>query len=1336
MKRILFLTIIILFLLKPLEVFPSDYETYLPGWIKLLQTGNEKEKKLALKNLWILKYAKYRKDSSVFDPVFDALKDKDPYVREAAVALLKRIGEYSKGCCKETNIIPSLIEALEDDNPRVKAEAAKALAYYKDKRAIAPLIKSLKDGDPWVKLNAVFSLGYLGEKMATVTRINGIPQQPVYSSKLGESEDKKIVDSILELLKDNSDWRYKFVQQECIVTLRKLHAADKKVISLLTQKYNDDYLKIEIIKTLGKFRALEAKDIFIKAMQSSDKRIRKLALEAMLRLPVARDIEIGKDERLKLSISLLKDSSEDVRAKSVEALGSLRDERAVDPLIEALHDESWRVKASAIKALKNFNDIRILDALIDLFGESPAYGGRNQAAEVFLSIAEKTFEKRVYVYRKDNTRQISEHFGVVRKGTIQRIIHPVAVDKLINAINKSDSKVKLKVLQIIHRFEDERIEPALIKLLNDPSNLVRRRAANILTNYGNSKAVPALIISLQDQDASVRAAAAKALGEIQDKRGIKPLIEKLNDNNDSVKKAALNSLGQFDDPRVLDLNIKLLKNKTSSVKVAAIQNIQKSPDIRAVEPLVLLLNDSHWSVASNAAVALGVIRDKRAVEPLISTLNDVFDKKQKKIGDVQLQKVVIETLGRLGDKRAVPALIKALDDERLIITAIKSLGLLKDKQAVPDLMKFLNDEKVPVRQEALLALGEIGDPSALGAMKELLDNEQFRAKHTVIEAIGKVNDDRATEILIDLLNSPNNSVVDRVIILLGKLKKKRAIKPLVKAIGKNKNRLWTVATALRKYENPEMVDILIGYLKDTDIDVKKGAILLSGEFRDQKAVGQLKAFLEDSDIEIRTNAKNSINRIKSFHPGKFKKSKTRQLPTKSSSGYGGVIEFSDYPRKKYDKNLKKEKPPTTITPSRTEIDTKKYMTTYAGKDIEYVSPQKSIDIKPLIFKLGDNDPKVRRGTADKLGDIGNREAVKHIIPLLKDEDEYVRQAAARALGKLKDKKAVEPLIGSLKDRDEYVRAFSVWALGEIGDKRAIELLVHSLQDKEDKVRDRGYEALRKFKKDPVAIDIMVKIFIKGFESKNYLQTKNLLLVLSKEDILKGFEDPEGDAAKTIRNYVKLMESSSSELRKIGAKGLKEYKNRALVIKELSTLIKKEEEKHDNTILFLRQLKDPECLPVFVYILENRKRFSSTAKRYAIDSIGGLDYKDAVGLLLEILNDSSEYEGTREAAARALGKLGGKKVVAPLINILKNKQEHKNVMVGTAVALGAIRDKSAVEPLISILINNKEHALLRVAAASALGNIGDERAIKPLEETMKDPSGFLRHAVGIALRKFK
>src|SRR5204863_8379671 len=60
----------------------------------------------------------------------------------------------------------------------------------------------------------------------------------------------------------------------------------------------------------------------------------------------------------------------------------------------------------------------------------------------------------------------------------------------------------------------------------------------------------------------------------------------------------------------------------------------------------------------------------------------------------------------------------ALQDESQFVrmAAARSLGRLGDKKAVPALLEALSDPMFMVRQNAMWALGEIGDPAALGAL--------------------------------------------------------------------------------------------------------------------------------------------------------------------------------------------------------------------------------------------------------------------------------------------------------------------------------------------------------------------------------------------------------------------------------------------------------------------------------------------------------------------------------------------------------------------------------------------------------------------------------------------
>lgn len=722
MRRSLPLILFILFVLRPCMGLSSDYDKYLPNWLELLDKGNEKEKKIALNNLWILKYSEYRKDSRVFDPVLRALTDKNPAVREAAASYLKHLGKLSEGCCKETSIIPFLIGALEDNHPRVREEASAALAYYKDWQAIDPLIRRLKDESPWVRLNAAFALG--------------------------ELKAPRVVDPLLDLLNDQTDWRNKFVQQECVIAIRKIGHPYPKVMTALMNNFNDPFLKPEIIKSLGKFQVAEGRDLLVEASKDPNERIRKLAVEALSRLPVVsppRRADLpqatGKlgESNIELFVKSLNDPSPEVRAQSAQALGRVRDNRAVEPLLAVLNDKDERVREKAILALGNFSDERILDALINFILKDSNANLRNQAEKAFKSVAEKTCKERMLVRRKQEAGQVIKSGTTVHVGR-QLMIHPVVVNRLIG-IYSSDPGVQVILLNMIGLFWDNRIEGYLMKCLENPSPQVRQKALTLLDSYGSDKAVPKLIEALRDKDRGVRAHAAITLGTLKDRRALEPLLERATDNNSDIRASALSALGNFDDQRVIELSLELLRDKEQSVRSSAVWNIKKKPDKRAVESLILLLNDPYWFIPPNAAEALGIIGDKRAVEPLIDALNGKFNRNRGSGGDASLRREAAKALGLIGDRRAVEPLLHVLKNEKdLKYHATKALGLIGDKRAVEPLIEILITDKSGIfSSEAAEALGNIGDERAIEPLERILKGNPYPPlKYRTEKALEKI----------------------------------------------------------------------------------------------------------------------------------------------------------------------------------------------------------------------------------------------------------------------------------------------------------------------------------------------------------------------------------------------------------------------------------------------------------------------------------------------------------------------------------------------------------------------------------------------------------------------
>ncbi len=109
---------------------------------------------------------------------------------------------------------------------------------------------------------------------------------------------------------------------------------------------------------------------------------------------------------------------------------------------------------------------------------------------------------------------------------------------------------------------------------------------------------------------------------------------------------------------------------------------------------------------------------------------------------------VAYVLGRVVDEMATECLLRFLsnheEDEGVRTHAAESLGLLKDRRAVDALLAALNDSSPSVRFWSAYALGEIGDPRAVPALRRLADSDDSEIegwgslKEEALEAIHRI----------------------------------------------------------------------------------------------------------------------------------------------------------------------------------------------------------------------------------------------------------------------------------------------------------------------------------------------------------------------------------------------------------------------------------------------------------------------------------------------------------------------------------------------------------------------------------------------------------------------
>jgi hypothetical protein len=116
----------------------------------------------------------------------------------------------------------------------------------------------------------------------------------------------------------------------------------------------------------------------------------------------------------------------------------------------------------------------------------------------------------------------------------------------------------------------------------------------------------------------------------------------------------------------------------------------------------------------------------------------------------------------------------------------------------------------------------------------------------------------------------------------------------------------------------------------------------------------------------------------------------------------------------------------------------------------------------LVEALQSDSESVRQRTAEALGAISDRRAVKPLCTALEREAGMQRFYIVQALGKIGDPEAVDALIAALEYEPVGIALAAIESLSKIGDDRAVQPLTVLLQDAPDQVKKAAEKALSQF----------------------------------------------------------------------------------------------------------------------------------------------------------------------------------------------------------------------------------------------------------------------------------
>jgi HEAT repeat protein len=814
-------------------------------------------------------------DKKATDVLIAALSDKDESLRIASAEALGKIGDQkaiiwlvetlddkSSGACKAASealvkfgpaALPALMAKFKNKNENYNPSIGIILLRIGNP-AMDPLAACLNDPDRAICLRAAELLGKLNYSPSTdqarVTYFSitmnwdelvkvGKPAIPTLLGFLGDSNEKTRSSAKAALNRLN----YNPVTE-----------TDQLIYFTATQNW-EGLVKIgkPAIGSLTGF--LCHSEVAVRA--SAANALRKLNYvpssenEKLLYYPLIRNVEalikLG-TPAVPALISLLGDSDKTVRTTAVTALGKMGDQRAIEPLVGLLKDKEAIVKETASGALLKFGSAAV-PSLIACVG-SETGPARQSAIAVLTRIGKPVMGPLVAVLNNENPQVRNAAAEVLKKLNYQptnvndKLLYDLAtknwdglaavgkpaVEPLLVILNGTDRSSRRMAAEALGKLKDTAYIAPLVNLLADRNATVRTAAGNALCGLG-SASIPLLLDCLQGKSEEMRQSAISVLGRLG-KPATESLVAQLEDADLGTRKSAAEAMEKMKYVPVTErsriIYYSTLKNWTGLVSVGQ----------PAVPTLAGFLSDPDPNTSQSAGDALEKLNYKPSGEqerllfytvmrkweglfnlgqPAVETLI-VFLKEKEESARAK----AAETLGRIGDTRALMPLVPLLRDADLTVrqsalNALDKLGYAPD--GVEETITYL------IAKNDRPAVVKLGKP-AVEELLKLLNSSNSGNWKEVVAALGEIGDERAAAPLVARLSDNNYYQNEEYVTALTKIGKP-AVPHLIAAIPKNSSALESIILTLQQIGDTSAIPSLVNLMPDWDHNREIGEALES-----------------------------------------------------------------------------------------------------------------------------------------------------------------------------------------------------------------------------------------------------------------------------------------------------------------------------------------------------------------------------------------------------------------------------------------------------------------------------------------------------------------------------
>jgi len=444
-----------------------------------------------------------------------------------------------------------------------------------------------------------------------------------------------------------------------------------------------------------------------------------------------------------------------IKNAALEALGTIGDERSIDPIIESLKDET--AKVSAAKALGEIGNSKPVQDLINLLKDKDS--DVRSAAAVSLGQIKDPLALSALIIALEEDRDVN----VRRLASIAigEIGNEEAVPVLIKKLDDQFMNVAVSSADALIKIGLPSIKP-LIEVIEN------KLAADALIKIGEP-AEDELIKILTHENENIRGIAAKCLGKMKIPGSVKYLVRELKNNSEKTLKIMRDSIFFICSSSLLPLSEELNKADeiTQDLVVEIFFDIGNLTD-NGVERLKNELNVKNPVFQKLIIRALGRLHDedmdlfkdlflstecievKKEILKTINQINpreDMLEFLQRAMGEKnpEIRELALQAIINIGSPSTCSILIDSLSggEENLKHISAKGLGMINHSEAITALLKTLQTGEESLKLTIIEALSNKIDEEVISALTNLLNNSSSTIQIAVIKALTRIGDKKA-----------------------------------------------------------------------------------------------------------------------------------------------------------------------------------------------------------------------------------------------------------------------------------------------------------------------------------------------------------------------------------------------------------------------------------------------------------------------------------------------------------------------------------------------------------------------------------------------------------------